>query len=78
MSIQKFSFPYYIRTSDSEHSQRFVEVFKNEIDKIPENTVSSRAVMRCLNLDSTNRQYKYNVFQKAYMEFFKEKLIGIS
>lgn len=66
-----FSFPYYIRSSNSEQTRRFVTVFQAEIDKIPENTVSSRMLMKCLTLDTT---YKQLVFQKAYMEFFKQLL----
>jgi len=72
MSIQKFSFPYYVRSSGSEQTQRFMRVFKDEFDNIPETTVSSRAVMRCLKIDTTYKQY---VFHKAYMEFFKEKML---
>lgn len=72
MSIQKFSFPYYIRSSKTEETLRFISLFKDEIDNIPENTVSSRVLMRSLNLDTT---YKHNVFKKAYMEYFKVKIL---
>lgn len=71
MPIEKFSFPYYIRHNKSENIERFINVFNDKLDNIPENTVSSRMVMKCLNLDTTQ---KYQVFQNAYMDFFKAKL----
>ncbi len=72
MSIEKFTFPYYIRNSKSEYTQLFNTVFNDEIINIPENTVSSRSLMKHLNL---NTVYKQRVFHNVYMDFFKEKIL---
>jgi catalase len=72
MSIEKFTFPYYIRLNKTEQIQKFINVFSDEIENIPENAVSSRVIMKCLKLDNT---YKTNVFKTTYMEFFKEKIL---
>jgi hypothetical protein len=64
----------YINTYSSENINNFKKVFQNDINKLPNKMISSKSMMRTLNIDNKDDYYKQLVFTKVYMEYFKNYL----
>lgn len=68
---ERLSFKEYIQLSDSDAVKMFRKLFRDELDKLPDKTTSSKQIRGILCVDS---EAKDAVFQRAFMEYFKMKL----
>jgi hypothetical protein len=69
MSRDKLTFYCYIRNYNTNNITKFIELFGNEIEKIPDKMVSSRYIIQNLNINS-NTIY-FTTFQNVFMDYFK-------
>ena len=69
MSIQTNSFYYYIMTYDTPINIRFRNHFKTTLHNIPKEIVSSRQLIKLLEI-KTGRDLK--VFRDSFMDYFTE------
>lgn len=69
MSRDKLTFYRYITNYNSVNIDKFVELFKNDINKIPDKMMSSKNIIKILNIN-TNTIY-FTTFQKVFMDYFK-------
>lgn len=74
MSILPFTFYNYIMSSNNNNDvEKFKEIFKTRLEKMPDKIVSSRVLMILLDIET---RYEYDIFRNVYMEYFKKKVMG--
>ena len=72
MSRGNLTFYSYIKNYDSDNINKFLELFKNEIESIPDKMTSSKYLIKFLNIHGNRANFK--IFQDTYMEYFKVML----
>lgn len=75
MTIE-FSFKYYVNNYDNIEINNFNECFNHKIDLLPSYTISSKKIMKILNININDRNEKI-IFQKVFDKYFKEKLLNL-
>jgi hypothetical protein len=73
MSVDILTFYRFLQISKEANVKLFREMFSEEIERLPEKVMSSRALIKYFDLDNV---YKRNLFNAVFMMYFKEKLIG--
>jgi len=68
---QEFSFKYYIENYNNITAYQFKTFFNESLEKLPNNIVSSKKLITILNI---NTKLKKEIFQNAFLDYFKEKL----
>lgn len=69
MSRSKLTFYSYIKNYNSDNIRKFLELFGEEIEAIPDKMISSKYLIKFLNIHDNRVNFK--IFQDAYMEYFK-------
>lgn len=69
MSKSPFTFLYYINHYKSDNINKFLTNF--DINILSDDLYSSKQLIKILEINSNN---KFGIFQKVYMDYFKEKL----
>lgn len=69
MSRDKLTFYRYITNYNTKNIDKFLDLFKNKIENIPDKMVSSKYLIQLLNIN-TNTIY-LDTFQNVFMEYFK-------
>lgn len=69
MSKSPFTFLYYIHHYKSDNINNFLNNF--DISMLSDNLYSSKQLIKTLDINTHN---KFGIFQKVYMDYFKEKL----
>lgn len=72
MSKDLFTFWYYLHTTDSSIVKLFLEIFKEDIDKLPNRVTSSKVIRKNLSLDNLQRT---NLFKNVFLDYFREKVL---
>lgn len=69
MSKDNYSLIWYLSQNKSIHTQRFLNLFGDQINDLPDKIVSSKIlIQKYLKVDTTE---KYRVFQALFMDYFK-------
>ena len=71
MSRGNLTFYCYIKNYDSDNIKKFLELFGNEIETIPDKMLSSKYLIKILNIHTSSTRYSFKIFQDTYMEYFK-------
>lgn len=73
MSRTSLSFNEYISNNmnKSQSIKNFIELFEPDMHNLPDKVVSSKRLMNILKVDTP---IKFSTFQKAFMEYFAEKI----
>lgn len=69
MSRDKLTFYSYITNYNTTNITKFLDLFENKIEIIPDKMVSSKYLIQLLNIN-TNTVY-FDTFQNVFMEYFK-------
>ena len=69
MSRDKLTFYRYITNYSTTNTSKFLDLFEDSIENIPDKMVSSKYLIQLLNIN-TNTVY-FNTFQNVFMEYFK-------
>ena len=69
MSRANLTFYSYIKNYNSDNIKKFLELFKDKIEVIPDKMTSSKYLIKFLNIHDNRVNFK--IFQDAYMEYFK-------
>jgi hypothetical protein len=69
MSRDKLTFYRYITNYNSANIDKFIELFENTIEKIPDRMVSSKYIIELLNINTNTIQFR--AFQNVFMDYFK-------
>lgn len=78
MSRDYFTFHSYVQNHNTHYTNRFVQVFgDNVLDKLPNKVCSSKALYEILRNDLTS-YFKQTVFRETFMEYFKWKITSAS
>lgn len=70
MSFEPFTFYNYLAKSSTPNSRAFKMHFKEQMERLPDKIVSSKQLMKILDIKST---LDFEIFHKAFLEYFKVK-----
>ena len=73
MTQDILTFYNYIKDNTSDNLLSFKSMFSDEIECLPDKIVSSKILIKHLQIESS---IELCVFQNAFMEYFKYKLLG--
>ena len=73
MSVGDLTFYYYINNVNTCDIEKFLEIFKENIHKIPKGQCSSKKIMTELEIDRMNME-GFQIFKMVFMEYFIYKL----
>uniref|UniRef100_A0A6C0DZH5 Uncharacterized protein n=1 Tax=viral metagenome TaxID=1070528 RepID=A0A6C0DZH5_9ZZZZ len=62
---------YLMRNRCDEKVLKFLDEFRNEIDNITEDLISSKQIMKAININTPNR---FKIFQNVFMDYFAYKV----
>lgn len=65
------TFYNYLTNNKTERTELFKKVFGDKIYNLPENIVSSKIILKTLNVKN---DYEFKVFQNVFLDYFKDKL----
>lgn len=71
MSIETYTFYNYINSNVSNNITSFKNVFSNKINKLPDKIISSKSLIKHLDI-KTNVEFK--IFKNTFLDYFKSKL----
>lgn len=71
MSIETYTFYNYINSNVSNNITSFKNVFSNKINKLPDKIISSKSLIKHLDI-KTNLEFK--IFKNTFLDYFKSKL----
>lgn len=69
---QEFSFKYYLTNYENTETYNFKDCFKEKINILPEKIVSSKKILKLLEI---NENFEKKIFQNAFSKYFKEKIL---
>lgn len=71
MSVQPFTFYYYLKHNDNYCVNQFKKVFENDWENLPDKLSSSKSLRSFFNLNSAQKEH---LFQTTFLQYFKYKL----
>lgn len=71
VKMTHLTFYDYITNNETENTKRFRDLFKNDIEHLPNKVSSSILIRKHLHIDSSEKE---RMFQAAFMEYFKHKI----
>lgn len=78
MSYEVFSFYYFLCHYKGKYPNIlavFLETFRDKFDSMPDVVCSSKKLIKHLSIDTPQ---KLRLFQPLYLEYYKEKLTGVT
>jgi len=67
------SFYYYIKyNTDCHHVKLFLKTFENKLDILPKNIVSSKKIIKILQIQSIT---EFEIFTNVFNQYYKFKLL---
>ena len=71
MTKSKFTFRDYIQNYVTENICVFKETFKNYLDRIPDQIISSKRLIQNLEI---NNHFDFLLFRNTYLDYYRMKL----
>lgn len=69
-----FSFKYYIDNYNDTDINKFNMYFQDKLYLLPERSISSKKIIKLLNINNNNYKEKI-IFIKVFNKYFKEKFL---
>jgi hypothetical protein len=73
MSKDILTFHKYIISNSSNTIHLFKNTFNSKIDSLPDKIVSSKFLIKYLQIKS---QFEFQIFQNTFLDYFKYKLLS--
>lgn len=73
MSKEILTFHKYIISNSSNTIHLFKNTFNSKIDSLPDKIVSSKFLIKYLQIKS---QFEFQIFQNTFLDYFKYKLLS--
>jgi len=73
MTIELFTFYYYINNYNTENTNNYRDIFKNSLEFLPEKICSSKILYNILKDEIQNNDYKRKLFNETFCEYFRIK-----